>query len=63
MNRKSPQSDYRPTGRSAFFTSLVVLLMVLSACYFLLHGSRASSDRRAAAFDPQTSEDHYINIP
>jgi len=37
--------------------------MVLSACYFLLHGSQASGDKLAAAFDPQTSEAHYINIP
>ncbi len=66
MNRKSQQSDYIPTGRSAFLTSLVVLLILFSAyCYFSLHRSQASGGKMAAASDPQTptAEDHYINIP
>src|SRR6266851_5111797 len=65
MNTTSQPSDYRPTGRSAFFTSLVVLLILFSYCYFSLHHSQAASDKPRSATEPQTSifEDHYINIP
>src|SRR6266545_1974024 len=65
MNTKSQQSDYRPTGRSAFLTSLVVLILFSAYCYFSLHRSQASSGKTAAASDPQMpmTEDHYLNIP
>lgn len=65
MNTTSQQSDYRPTGRSAFFTSLVVLLILFSYCYFSLHRSQASGDKPLSATEAQMpmTEDHYINIP
>jgi hypothetical protein len=44
-NTTSQQSDYRPTGRSAFFTSLVVLLLLSAYCYFSIHHSQAGSGK------------------
>jgi hypothetical protein len=43
----SPQSGYKPTDRSAFFTSTVILLIVLSICiYFSFFRSQAAGVQR-----------------
>lgn len=39
---KSTSQHYHPTGRSAFLTSLVVLLVFFAYCYFSLHHSQAA---------------------
>ena len=59
------QSEYSPTGRSAFFTSLGVLTPLLICFWFSVYRSRAATGKTAAAPDAQMpmTEDHYINIP
>jgi hypothetical protein len=61
----SNQSEYSPTGRSAFFTSLGVLTLLLICFWFSVYRSRAATGKTAAAPDAQMpmTEDHYINIP
>ncbi len=61
----SPQLEYSPSGRSAFFTSLAVLFL-LSICFCLsIYRSRAAGGTAPVAPDPQMpiTDDHYINIP
>src|SRR5260370_172434 len=62
----SHQSDYTPTARSTFFTSLALLILLSVYSYFSLHRSQAAGLKaQPVAADPQMppGEDHYVNIP
>jgi len=58
-------SEYNPTARSAFFTSLVILISLSTYFWFSLYRSQAAASKTPPADDLQmpTAEDHYINIP
>ena len=61
----SHQFEYSPSGRSAFFTSLIILFLLSIGFYFSIYRSQAAGGKTPAAPDPQMpmTEDHYINIP